>query len=107
MKYRSVSDLLSVSKIFKKLHQLANYIEIYLSPHLCGYRKGYSSQQASISLIENWKKPLDKKGYAGASLVDFSTAFHTIKHDLLLAKLRAYDFSKKELKLIQTCLRNR
>ena len=60
---RPVSVLPSVSKIFEKLlqHQLANYIESYLSPHLCGYRKRYSSQQAVISLIENWKKSLDKK----------------------------------------------
>ena len=93
--YRPVSVLPSVSKIFEKLlqHQLVNYIENYLSPHLCGYRKGYSSQQALISLIENWKKSLDKKGYGGAVLMDLSKAFDTIKHDFLLAKLHAYGFS--------------
>ena len=37
-------------------------MENYLSPHLCGYRKSYSSEQALISLIEGWKKSLDKKG---------------------------------------------
>ena len=107
--YRPVSVLPSVSKIFEKLlqHQLVNYIENYLSPHLCGYRKGYSSQQALISLIENWKKSLDKKGYGGAVLMDLSKAFDTIKHDLLLAKLHAYGFSKKALKLIHNYLRNR
>ena len=53
--YRPVSALPSLSKIFEKLlqYQLVNYIENHLSPHLCGYRKGYSSQQALISLIEN------------------------------------------------------
>ena len=46
--YRPVSVLPSISKLFEKLmqHQLVNYMENYLSPHLCGYRKGYSSQQA-------------------------------------------------------------
>ena len=89
-------------------HQLVNYIENYLSPHLCGYRKGYSSQQALlISLIESWKKSLDKKGYGGAILMDLSKAFDTIKHDLLLAKLHAYGFSKKALKLIHNYLSNR
>ena len=60
--YRPVSVLPSVSKIFEKLqqHQLVNYIENYLSSHLCGYRKVYSSQQALISLIGNWKNVLDK-----------------------------------------------
>ena len=88
-------------------HQLVNYIENYLSPHLCGYRKGYSSQQALISLIESWKKSLDKKGHGGAILMDLSKAFDTIKHDLLLAKLHAYGFSKKALKLIHNYLSNR
>ena len=58
MNYRPVSVLPSVSKRFEKLmqNQLVKYIENHLSPHLCGYRKGFSSQQALISLIENWKK---------------------------------------------------
>ena len=80
--YRPVSVLPSISKLFEKLmqHQLVNYMENYLSPHLCGYRKGYSSHQALISLIESWKKSLDKKGYGGAILMDLSKAFDTIKH---------------------------
>ena len=106
--YRPVSVLPSVSKIFGKLlqHQLVNYIENFLSPHLCGYRKGYSSQQALISLTEHCKISLDKKGYGGAVLMDLSRAFDTIKHDLLLAKLHAYGFGKKALKLIHNYLRN-
>ena len=102
MNYRPVSVLPSVSKLFEKLmqNQLVKYIENHLSPHLCGYRKGFSSQQALISLIENWKKSLDKKGYGGAVLIDLSKAFDTIKHDLLVAKLHAYGFSKKALTLI-------
>ena len=72
--YRPVSVLPSVSRTFEKLlqHQLVNHIENYLSPHLCEYMKGYISQQALISLIENWKKSLDKKGYGGAVLMDLS-----------------------------------
>ena len=106
--YRPVSVLPSISKLFEKLmqHQLVNYMENYLSPHLCGYRKGYSSQQALMSLIESWKKSLDKKGYGGAISMDLSKAFDTIKHNLLLAKLHAYGFSKKTLKLIHNYLSN-
>ena len=39
--------------------------------------------------------------------MDLSKAFDTIKYDLLLAKLHAYGFSKKALKLIHNYLRNR
>ena len=60
-------------------------------PHVCGYRKGSSTQHALLSLIEKWKKVLDNKGYVGAILMDLSKAFDTINHALLTAKLHIYD----------------
>ena len=50
---------------------------------------------------------LDNKGYGGAILMDLSKAFDTIKHDLLIAKLLVYCFSKESLKLIKSYLTNR
>ena len=69
--------------------QISGYISNYLSPYLCGYRKGFSSQQALMSLIENWRRVLEKKDFGGAVLMDLSKAFDKIKHDLLIAKLYA------------------
>ena len=80
--------------------QITEYMSEHLSPYLCGYRKGYNSQQALISLIESWRKHLDNKGFGGSVLMDLSKAFDTIKHDLLIAKLHAYGFEKKSLKLV-------
>ena len=110
--YGPVSVLPSISKVFERLtqKQISGYINNYLSPYLCWYRKGFSSQQALISLIESWKgvlDKLDKKGFRGAVLMDLSKAFDTIKHDLLIAKLYAYDFSKESLKLLHSYLSNR
>ena len=42
--------------------QIIDYINQYLSPLLCGYRKGFSAQTALPYLIEKWKFILDKKG---------------------------------------------
>ena len=50
---------------------------------------------------------LDRKGYAGAVLMDLSKAFDTINHELLIAKLEKYGFSKNALFLIFDYLSNR
>ena len=62
-----------------------------------GYKKAFSTQEALLSLIEKWKKVLDRKGYGGAVPMDLSKAFDTINCDLFLAKLHAYGFTKKRL----------
>ena len=62
--YRPVSVLPVVSKIFERImqKQVTLFTEKLLFPYLCGYRKGFSTHQALISLIERWKKIWIKKG---------------------------------------------
>ena len=74
----------------------------FLSPYLCGYRKGFNSQHALISFMKRWQKSLDNKGYVGALLMDLSKALDTLNHDLLIAKLYAYGFDIKTLKLLHS-----
>ena len=87
--------------------QISDYIDKHLSQYLCGYRKGLNTQYALLALIEKWKESLDKKGYAGAILMDLSKAFDTINHELLIAKLYAYGFDKNALTLVLNYLSNR
>ena len=100
--------MLLVSKIYERIMQKQSlkYIDKHLSPHLCGYRKGYSTQTALISMLEKWKLSTDNKGFAGGVLMDLSKAFDTINHPLLLAKLRSYGFSKQALAIICSYLLN-
>ena len=83
---RLVSVLPTVSKIFERIMQkrISDYIEKFISPFLCGYRKGFSIQYALLTLIERWKFCLDKQGFASALLMNLSKAFDTINHELLM-----------------------
>ena len=107
--YRPISILPVVSKLFEKVmqKQLSNHIDAFLSPYLCGYRKGFSTQQALLSLTEKWRRNLDNKGFCGGIFMDLSKAFDTINHDLLIAKLYAYGFSKVSLRFLKSYLTNR
>ena len=51
------------------------------------YRKGFSTKQALLSLLERWKNVLDKKGYGGAVLMGLSKTFDTfLNHELLIGQ---------------------
>ena len=78
-----------------------------MSPFLCGYRQGFNTQYALLSLIEKLKNTLDNKGYTDAVLMDLSKAFDIINHELLIAKLHAYGFSKQALKILFSYMSDR
>ena len=107
--YRPVSILSVVSKVFERIlqKQMTDFVNGFLSPYLCGYRKGFSPQYALLAMIEKWKKSLDNKGFAGGVLMDLSKAFDTINHELLIAKLHAYGFKLNSLKILLSYLTGR
>ena len=107
--YRPVSVLSPPSKVVEKaMHdQISTKMDGILSSKLCGYRKGFASQHALISMIEQWRKSLDQNGFAGAVLMDLSKTFDCMNHELLLAKLYAYGFGKNSIKTINSYLKNR
>ena len=48
-------------------------------------------------MLEKWKKALDKEENMSSIFMDLSKASDAINHDLLLAKVKAYGFSKQAL----------
>ena len=107
--YRPISILPTFSKIFEKVlfEQISKFFEKIFSKFLCGFRKGFSTQTALLNLIQIWQKLLDNKNIIGTLLIDLSKAYDCISHDLLLAKLEAYGFSKRSLLLLKSYLKGR
>ena len=98
--YSPVSILPAMSKIMELL--ILQQLHI-LSKYQCGFRKHFSSQQCLILMLEKWKQTLDSKGVSGALLTDLSKAFDCL---VIKAKLNAYGFGYKALKVIRSYLVN-
>ena len=45
------------------LKRILDYIQKYLSPHLCGYKKWYSTLTSLISMLEKWRLSIDNNGW--------------------------------------------
>ena len=107
--YRPISILPSISTFFERLmfQQITSYVSNLLSPYLCGFRKGYNVQHALLRLKNSLNMNLDKHKSIGLLMMDLSKAFDCIPHNLLIAKLHAYGFTRKSLSLIFSYLKGR
>ena len=106
--YRPITVLPSVSKILKRLmhNQMLPFVQSF-PPLLCGFREGYGTQHALLRLIEAGNKSIDSGGIAGAVLTDLSKAFDCLDHELLIAKLNAYGFTRSALLFVHGYLDSR
>ena len=58
-------------------------------------------------MIESWKVKLDKRSKVGTVIMDLSKAFDSLNHELLLAKLEAYDLDNNAVSFMRSYLTNR
>ena len=79
----------------------------FLTKYRCGFQRGFSAQHCLLAILKKWNKMVDTKKVFGALLTDLSKAFDYFSHDLIIAKLNAYEFSLHVLNLIQNYLANR
>ena len=105
--YRPVSILPRLSKIYEKIlyQQMCEYFDSIFSKYLSGFRKGHNTQHYLLFMPEKLKKASDNSLCTGILLIDLSKAFDCISHELLIAKLNAYGFTKNALRLINDYLK--
>ena len=78
----------------------------YLGDFSLNFSVGFTKVSVP-SIIEKWKKCVDKGKKFGALLTDLSKPFDCLPHDLIIAKLNAYGFSLSASKLIHNYLAHR
>ena len=101
--YRTISILPLVLKILEIIlyKQLTTFFENILSKYQCRFRKGHGTQH------NNGRRLQIIKEHFGALLTDLSKAFDCLIHEILIAKLHAYDLSLSSLELVYDYLLNR
>ena len=89
--------------------QLYNYLEEgkLISGFQFGFRKGKSTEQAILTLLDNIRNSVDSGKLVGGCFIDLSKAFDTISHRRLLEKLECYDVQDKELEWFRNYLFDR
>lgn len=109
--YRPISTLSTFTQIFEKLihKQLVNYIDKkkILFQFQFGFRKGHSTAEAITDITNTLRKAIDNNLYTSGVFLDFSKAFDTVNHMILLSKLDAYGIRGIPLKWFQSYLSNR
>ena len=75
--YRPVSILPNLSKIFEKcmFEQMSQFFENIFLEYQCGFRKGFSTQQCLLAMLEKWKRSVNTSEMFCALLTDLSNAF--------------------------------
>lgn len=70
--------------------QLVHYLDInHLLPAIqSGFRRGHSTETATVRVLSDLLDALDRGDTAALVLLDLSSAFDTVDHQILLEKLR-------------------
>ena len=89
--YRPVSNLSFIAKIMEKL--VLSQVSAYLNSHnlhntgQSAYRPGHSTETALMKAVNDLFLSLNKGNISVLTLLDFSSAFDTIDHSILVHRL--------------------
>ena len=109
--YRPVSVLPVFSKLLERLvyNRLISHINDnkLLYEYQFGFQKGKSTHLAIMMLVDKITEALDQGESVVGVFLDFSKAFDTVDHNILLQKMNRYGICGVELQWIEDYLSNR
>ena len=109
--YRPITSLSVFSKIFEKLvhKRMTSFISRYklIKPNQFGFQKNKCTSDAILEFLENVYDSFNENKHYLAIFLDFSKAFDTICHDILLKKLEHMGFRGPIYQWIKSFLSNR
>ena len=109
--YRPISILPIISKVFEKIiyKRMYDFLDEnnVLSNCQYGFRKNHSTEHALHDAITHVCKALNAKKKALGLYIDFSKAFDTVQHSILIHKLEHYGIRDRPFQLLSSYLSNR
>ena len=110
--YRPVSNLCFIAKILEKLvlSQVSSHLNSHNLYNTCqsAYRQGNSTQTALLKVVNDLLLSLSKGNISVLALLDFSSAFDTIDHPILVHRLHTdFGFTDPVLQWFPSYLTNR
>ena len=89
--YRPISNISIIAKIIEKcvLKQVTNHLHInnLYTTHQSAYRPHHSCETAVIKIIDDITAQFDSDSFVIMTLLDFSAAFDTVDHKILITTL--------------------
>ena len=110
--YRPVSNLCFIAKIQEKpvLSQVSTFLNSHNLYNTCqsAYRPGHSTETALLKVVDDLFLSLSKGNISILALLDFSSAFDTIDHPILVHRMHAdFGFTDTVLQWFSSYLTNR
>ncbi|CAB0040613.1 unnamed protein product [Trichogramma brassicae] len=108
---RPIAKLCELSKLCERVvyDQVISFLDVncLLNPRQSGFRRGHSTQTALLGVMDDARRAIERSQITVLVLIDFSKAFDTVPHQLLLAKLRRFNFADRTIRWFASYLRGR
>ena len=67
-----------------------------ISKYLIGFQINYKTHNSLLRMMKSWKIRLNNGLKVGMIIMNLSKAFHSLNHEMLLRKLKAYGLDSNQ-----------